>query len=233
MQQDVRLAADDAGGRAGRIDQRRVERHAVPPGRGIGCIGGLQLDRRVDADPPQRIGGAPQPPRIDVEREQAQARVALQQMRGLAAGGDAGIQDALCRSRAAGRRRQRVGHRLRGAVLHRGHAIVETRQVGHRQRLLDPQRIGQRVVDGRGDPGRLEPLTIIVAGGVETIHPQPQRRGRGAGGEDRVGVLRPVAADFRQQPFRPDLRRIGGRKALALRPAQQRIDHAGLMRAAQ
>ena len=46
MQQHVGLAAHDAGGRTGRIQQDRVEGRAIPPRRRVGRIGGARIRRR-------------------------------------------------------------------------------------------------------------------------------------------------------------------------------------------
>ena len=102
MQQHIGLTADDAGRRTGRIQQDGIERFAVPPGRQVAGVGRARIP--LSTPTPRRSvsldalgGGADRCP-----APAGAARVALQQMRRLAAGRGAGIQHA-----RSGRGRQR------------------------------------------------------------------------------------------------------------------------------
>ena len=86
-----------------------------------------------------RAAGAPR----RLHRDQAQSRVAFEQVRGLAAGRGAGVEHA-----CPGRQRQGIGH----AVAPRGPAptprLRETRQLGDRQARVEPQCLGAAGVVG-------------------------------------------------------------------------------------
>ena len=84
MQQDVGLPTDDAGRAARCIDQDRVVRHAVPPRVRSQRVGSLRIDGK--SEPREGLLHAPHPTRIDVERGDAQRRVAFGEVRALAAG---------------------------------------------------------------------------------------------------------------------------------------------------
>ena len=203
-------------------DRDCVERRAGPPCLGVRGIGDAHVDTQLQpweglAHPPYAAG-------IHIQCGDAQAGITFSQMRGFAAGGGAGIQHARMR-----RRRQRIGHRLRCAILHRDRAILEVGQLLHRQRGLQPQCVGQIRRGLRGDAGRVQGCQIGITCMHAAVHPQPQRRFLRAGGKNRIGLLRPVGTHLLRQPVRP--RGIGRRlrQAFALRPPQQGIDHTGLM----
>ncbi len=228
VQQHVGLATDDAGRRTRRVQQDRVERLAVPPDRRLARIGGAQL--RPHADPRERFAHPLQPPCVDIHRQQAQRAIAFEQVRRLAAGGGAGIEH----TRTDGGR-QRIGHQLRSAVLDRHVAAGEARQRGHGHRRIDANRIGSQRRGGRDEfRQRLsQALQIIRHRHARAVDPQPQRGGFGARGENRIGLPGPVLAHALAQPRRPGLFGCGGRQAFALRAAQNRVDHPGLVRALQ
>ena len=224
MQQHVGLAPHDAGRRARRVEQHRVERRAVPPCRQRGRIGGEQASAAGETEPGEASAHAPQPRGVDLDRDQLQLGIAFEQVRGLATGRGAGIKHARAR-----RQRERVGDPLRGRVLHRDRAILEIRQCRHRHRRVQPQRIGQGGIAAGLDPGREQVRGVRVAAATARVDAQPQRRGDRAGGEDRLGLVAPVALQLRAQPLRPVRVRIAGRQALALGTAQQRVDEPGLV----
>ena len=79
VQQDVGLAADDARRRARRIQEDRVERRAIPPGVEVAPVGGVQR-RPIQLQPPERRRDLPQPPGINVERDQPERGRAFEQV---------------------------------------------------------------------------------------------------------------------------------------------------------
>ena len=226
MQQHIRLPPHDAGRRARRVQQHRIEGFTVPPRLWIGRIGGAQF--RFHADAHQSFAYTVETARIDIQRDQTQGRIAFQQMRGLAARCGAGVQYARAR-----RQPQRIGHLLRGSVLHRGIALGEAGQRRHGNGNIDAQRIGQIRLDTGNNACLLQTPGVIVAGALASIHPQPQRGRMRAGLENRIRVFSPFQIDLLAQPRRPCRGRIGFGKPFALRTPQQRIDHARLVRPAQ
>ena len=77
------------------------------------------------------------------------------------------------------------------------------------------------------------PLPIGVTVAAQPVDPQPQWRLLLAGGEDVIGLRRPVLAHLLSQPCRPQGIGRRRRQALALRASQQRIDQLVLVGAAQ
>ncbi len=228
MQQHVGLAPHDARRRARRVDQHGVERRAIPPGFQADRVGSEQA--RIGADPYPREGTAHtlQAGGIHIQRDQAQRGIPLQQMRRLAARRGAGVEHA-----RTGHQRQRIGDALCGQVLHRHRALGEARQLGDGETGIEAQRIGGGVIDVRRNARVEQALAIGIARLLQPVDAQPQGRHLRAGFEDARVLLRPVLLQALSQPLRPMRGGIAGRQAIALRAAQQRVDHACLVGAAQ
>ena len=104
-QLDVRVAANHAGGRTGRIQQDALERRPVPPGRQLAGIGGLERGRQAQAL--QVLAHPLQASGFQIEGDQlGQGRRALENLTGLAPRGAAGIQYPLPWLELQQRRRQ-------------------------------------------------------------------------------------------------------------------------------
>ncbi len=93
---DIRVAPHDARRAARRVEQDRVERPAVPPARGVGRVGSDRL--RLKAEARKGLVDAAQPVGVAVEREDVEV-AELEQVRGLAAGRRAGVEDRARRVR--------------------------------------------------------------------------------------------------------------------------------------
>jgi hypothetical protein len=122
------MPPNHAAAGAGRVEQDALVRLAVPPVARIARIAGQHPRRQpqpgqVSRTRSRRAGA-------DIQRRQLDARVALQQVAGLAARGRAGIEHP-----HAGFRRQQARSQLGGAVLYRDVAGREARQFldGHRR----------------------------------------------------------------------------------------------------
>ena len=140
VQQHVGLAAHDAGGRARRIDQHRVERRAVPPA--LAARQASAARRRALSPTPQAREGAAhavEARRIDVQRGQAQRRSRSSRCAALPPGAAQASS-----TRAPARQRQGIGHALRRDVLHRHRAFGETGQRGDGQARVQTQCLGRR-----------------------------------------------------------------------------------------
>ncbi len=154
--------------------------------------------------------------------------MALQQMRRLATGRGAGIEHA-CRRRQG----QRIGHLLRGAVLHRNIAFGEARQLAHRHGVVQAHRIRQYSIGVRDDIQFGQSCDICRRVGARTLHAQPHRRHLRTCGENGFGTIAPVRAQLLAQPRRPT-GIVGHRgKSFALGTPQNRVEHAGLTGPAQ
>ncbi len=199
MQLDVGLAAHDAGRRARRVEQDAIERTAIPPGFG------LRRHRRSprSAASPRRfevLANARQARGVaEIERDQIELG-ALEHVRSLAAGRGAGVEHALSIGKI-----EQVGDALRGAVLHREEAVRITGQDAsrrccgparsHRQAsacaaAAMPSASGRRSTAARSRSPRRR-LTRSVSGASRVVR-----------GDDRVGIVRPVAAQRVDQPAR-------------------------------
>ncbi len=230
VQQDVGLAAHDAGGRARRVEQDRVERRAVPPG------------VRVARHRPQQRASTPSARRVEGCR--ARGAAARASMSSAVTRSD-GSRSSRCAvlppgaaqassTRAPRRRRQRIGHALRGAVLHRDRAVREagqrrrpaaaasrrsaSRQRRHRRRRAMPASLQARQVGvARRRSAR---FTRSHIGGVAARWRRRSRRpASGQSSRERCA-----------QPVRPLRAGIGRRQAFALCAPQQRVDQPGLVR---
>ena len=234
VQQHVGLAAHDAGGRTRRVQQHRVERRAVPPGRGC------RRRRRRAASRSRQTPGArafrrtrSQALRVDVEREQAQRRIAFEQVRGLAAGRGAGIEHARAR-----RRRQRIGDAVARRRPAREHApSAKPGSALPATGVVQAQRIGGRSVGHRAPRCRRR---AGARGTPRACHARRLTRshiggGGRAGVRGCVGVARGQSRCTRSRSqSRPVRMRVAAAgNAFALGAPQQRVDHAGLVRAAQ
>ena len=150
-------------------------------------------------------------------------------MRGLAARRRAHVQHP----RTRGQPVQQGRHALRGAILHRHIAVGEAGQARRRHRSAEQQRVRHAVRNFRLDARVQQPLPIGVTVAAQPVDPQPQWRLLLAGGEDVIGLRRPVLAHLLSQPCRPQGIGRRRRQALALRASQQRIDQLVLVGAAQ
>src|SRR4051812_3955504 len=91
MQFDVGLAANNAGGRAGRVEQYAVERRAIPPFR---WFGGIACDEfGAQAESVEVAAYAGQARSVDIERGDVCLRT-FEQVCGLSARCRAGIENA-------------------------------------------------------------------------------------------------------------------------------------------
>jgi hypothetical protein len=131
----------------------------------------MQPDQGVTAGtgPAQVLLDALGARRIDFDRVDRQVFGDLGQVRGLAAGRGAGVEDAHTVLDL-----QQLHCQLGAGVLHRHLAGGEARDLGDRQRRVQPDR-------GRSDPARLDafavqPLQIGLDAAAPPVHPQHQRR---------------------------------------------------------
>ncbi len=167
---DVGVAAGDARGAAGRVEQNAVEGLSVPPGGWMGGVGGEGV--RLQAEAVQGVFHPTQTLSVFVEGEQV-AIAAFEQMHGLAARRGAGVEHALARLDV-----EQGGGVLRGGVLHAHPAALEAGQALNRHRLLQNERLVEQGVVWRRarQPARSERGLIVGARLKPGVH--PQRHGR-------------------------------------------------------
>ena len=190
------------------------------------------LRARLQVQARQRVVHAREALRIAVEGEHVQVGE-LQEVRGLAAGGGAGVQHARARRQAGAH--QQVAGALGGGVLHRDGAVGEAGQAVDRHRGGEHDGLG--VGELAGQAGGLELLQVLRTGELANVHAQAHRRAHLGGGGDGLPSVRPVGA----QAVDPPLRMIplagglfvgGGhqRGALADEAAQHGVEERGRLR---
>jgi hypothetical protein len=189
------MPAHDARGRARHIEQDTVECAAVPPRGRCARIALNEPDLPIGkAQADEAFLDAREPRGVDVERQQVDVG-ALEDVRGLAAGRRAGIEDAQTVVYVEERRGV-----LRGEVLDRERAVRKSGKLGHRTRLRDDQ--SRRSGRFGGHAGRRELPQQLVAPDEAPIDAQRKRRTRIARFEDRLPVLGMVAARAIDPPLR-------------------------------
>ena len=191
----IGVAGQGAQARAGGIQQDAIK-PAAPLGflgrqlSGIGNQGvdGAQAEAGgVDPHPAQAALGAIHRPHLALVADQ------FSQVGALAAGGSAGIEDAL-----AGLGIQQQPHRLGRAILHAPVALPIARQVAQLTAAA-PQReaIGQLRQGGRLQPGGGKGLQHSRPAGAQGVDAQVEGGGLVAGGREQLG-LGPLHGQLRQ-----------------------------------
>ena len=146
----------DGGGRCPRrCTARRAgsRRRRGRPTSSVGVAGVGDTGLGAQAEPGERLVDARQPAGVAVDGEEVEIGE-LEQVRGLAAGRGAGVEDAARRARRAAGRSRSGAARWAALILDRDHAGGEARQLRHRHR---PCQRDRRAADERGvDPVRRE-----------------------------------------------------------------------------
>jgi len=144
---DFRMPAQGAGAGTGRIEQHVIEWRAVPPVELCGV--GLHAVEVVVPEPFSDLAQSRETAGCNVDGRYREARMRLEKPEELAARGGAGIEDSLPR---CGFFQQGRDGELRGDVLDRNPAVVESGQRGGGPRVREYQRFrqpGRRVFDSR------------------------------------------------------------------------------------
>ena len=222
VQQHVRLPAHDAGGRTRRVEQDRVERG--PSRHAAGSVASAARDS-ISSPSRAKVSMRRTRARRRRARDDAQRRIALGEVRGLAAGRGAGVEHAAARRR-----------RSASATACALPSCTETSPASKPGNsatgsAFEPQRVDHAVDDVCFDAGLAQALRVIVAGTAAAIHaatsapasrfrrrPHPHLRANRC-----EGTLR--------QPFRPRRARVDLRRGLAQRAPQQRVHQPGTVRA--
>ena len=166
-----------------------------------------------------------QPRRVEVDGDHGDVG-ALQHVRGLAAGGAAGVEHA----HARGQVQQFDGKLCRG-VLHRQATFVEPRQHAHVGRLVEDDGVWQADDRTARMTRRRELFKRRVAAQPARVHPQGHGPLPVAGGEYGIGLRAPVPRDVAHHPVRMRVLDDGivrqgrhQRRVFTLHPPQDCVD---------
>ena len=152
----------------------------------------------VQAEPRKILFKPRKPVAVDIKRHKfSRPRAQLQQLRALAAGGRAGVQNPHPGANAEQGRGQ-----LRAGVLNRYQAFGKAGQPANRRRRIKPQGGGQIIrqaaAPGSGSGGQ---CPVRAAAASRAIDPQPHRGLAVSGPENRPPVSRPGGLQSADQPL--------------------------------
>ena len=214
------MAADHAERRAGRVEQDAVERHAVPPGRGVGRIAGHELAPR--RSPRAQVLARPARGAADRRRPRRawRAAAALRDQRASCRPGAAQASSTRC----AGRERQRKRDALRAEVLHRDHALGKARQFAHVARRSSTSAAARAAPARAPMPAARSAARYRRCSLRRQFDPQPHRRLRVAGGRAAASS---APASRRAAVRQPHRRGVAGRRIARRSRRRSRCARAG------
>ena len=212
----------------------RMRSNGRPSHQVAGCVASPANTVACNPEPFEVFADARETRRVEIERDEIELG-AFEHVRGLAAGRGAGIEHALPVGEI-----EQIDDALRGAVLHREKTFCIAGKTRHIRAALEHDRVLEIVVRGRSDVVGAKTFEKRRPAAATPVDAQRQRRFAVVRGEDRVGVVGPVASQRVDEPARMRRARdfVGveariERHALAHEATQQRVDETAVARLAE